>query len=174
MRTLILSCALAALVGCSSGEKKDEKAKRAVAESEVPKPILDGWAKSYPGAKAAAWTERGGKYAVRGVAGGRWVDVKFSSDGAVNESEEELAADGAPAPVKTAFDASTYAKLTFVDVFKREAPGNKEFPTLYKFVVKDGEKGMLVVYRPDGSFVKENPMPADKFEKWRGEHTVAR
>jgi hypothetical protein len=177
-----LSCAVVVAVGCSSGEKSGEKKegdgkpkaqKRTVAESEVPKPILDGWASTYPGGKTSAWTERGGNYAARGVAGGHWVDVKFTKEGAVKESEEQLAADGAPTAVKTSFGASPYGKLKFVDSFKREAPDNKEFPTLYKFMLKDGEKPVIAVYRPDGSLVKEKTMPAEKFEKWVAEHTVA-
>lgn len=175
MRHLLATLALVAVCGCSSGDKKDEKPKKhPVAESEVPKVVLDSWAKNFPGAKATTWTERGGSYAVRGVGDSRWVEVKFAGDGSVKESAEELPADGAPAPVKAAFASSSYAKLTFADAYKCEAPGNKDYPTLIKFALKDGEKPVIAVYRPDGSFVKEKPMPAEKFEKWHAEHTVAK
>jgi hypothetical protein len=178
VKRLFATFALAALVGCSSGEKKEgekpKTPKRPVAEAEVPKPILDSWAKNYPGAKATGWTERGGNYAVMGQASNGWVEVKFVSDGSVKEAASEIAADGAPDPVKSAFASSSYSKLTFIDGEKRDAPGNKDYPTLYKFILKDGAKPVIAVYKPDGSFVKEKTMPAEKLEKWRAEHTIAK
>jgi hypothetical protein len=179
VKKVLTALVLTAAVGCSGGEKKDGEAKprapkRPVAESDVPKPILASWAKSFPGAKATGWTERGGDYMAKGIAANHWVDVKFTADGAVKESEVEIASDAAPAPVKAAFTSSPYAKLTFVDCYDREAPGNKDYPSLIKFIVKDGEKPVIAVYGLDGKFVKEKTMPNDKFDKWRSEHTVTK
>jgi len=175
---VLASVALAAatvLGGCTgetprADEAKPRVAKRPVAESEVPKPVLDSWAKSYPGARATTWFERGGVYFAKGGDATRWLDVKIASDGSLKEVAEELPIEAAPATVKGAFAASPYAKMTFVDAYRRLAPGSKDYPTLFKLVLLDGAKPVIAVYRPDGSFVKQKDMPKEKLEKWRAEH----
>jgi hypothetical protein len=170
----IAGAALLAAIGCSGPDAKGDApprpTKHAVAEAEVPKPVLDAWARSYPGAKAARWFERGGVYSAQGADATRWLDVKIASDGAVKESEEETTVDATPPAVKAAFTASPLAKLTLLDVYRRAAPDNKEYPTLFKFVLVDGGKPSIAVYDDAGKFVKQKDFPKEKLDKWRADH----
>jgi hypothetical protein len=178
------SLVLVALAGCSSGgtktdakpDSKDAKPKverKTIDAAAVPKPVTDGLEKAFAGAKATTWTQRGDTYGVKGHAGSRWIDCKFSADGTLTESSEQIAVDAAPDPVKKAFQESAYAKLLFVDATKRVKTG-KDGDTLYKFVVKDGEKAEIAVYGVDGKFVKVKDFPKEKFDKWTGEHAIAK
>jgi hypothetical protein len=165
---VLLGAALSLAAGCSSAETRPPK--RPVAEAEVPKPVLDQWARSYPSAKAAGWQERTGVYFVKGADSSRWLDVQITAAGAVKEAAEEATVDSVPAPVKSAFATSAYAKMTYVDSYKRIAPASKDYPTLYKFVLLDGEKPVIAVYDGGGKLVKQKDMTKEKLEKWRSEH----
>jgi hypothetical protein len=146
-----------------------------VTEAEVPKTVLDAWAKAYPGAKVTGWEQRGDVYIARGQDATRWLRVWIAADGTLKEAQEELAPDAAPAPVKSAFAASPYAKLTYVDGFKRVMPGKDDAnAVLYKFVVKSPDKNLVAVYDKDGKLVKEKTMAGDEFDKWHREHAVTK
>ncbi len=173
-RNLVATLALAALAGCSSGETKPEAAKRrVVADADVPKPILDSFAKSYPTGKTLGWSERKNVYKARAQDSGKWLEVSFEASGAIKEASCQEAVDSAPAAVKTAFAASPYAKMTFVDGVRKTVPGN-DAGTLNKFILKDGDKVVIAVYDDSGKLVKEKPFAKEKLEKWQGEHSVAR
>ena len=146
-----------------------------VAESDVPKSIRDAFAKAYPTATAKSWTQRGDTFMVLGQDGSHWLSVNFAADGSVKETQEQIAAAAAPDPIKTAFQSSPYAKMSFVDGMKKVEAGKDEATgTLYKFVVKDGAKNLVAVYDRNGRMLKEKTMPGDKFEKWHSEHSVTK
>ncbi len=146
-----------------------------VTTAEVPKPVLDAFAKGYPAAKVTGWTQRGDSYTAQGQDATHWLTIAFASDGSVKETQEEIAVAQAPDVVKNAFQSSPYAKMTFVDGIKKIAVGkDDENATLYKFVIQDGGKNLVAVYNKTGKLVKEKTMPTDKFEKWHAEHTLTR
>jgi hypothetical protein len=173
---LVSSFALALLLiaGCSSSDKKpaeNRPKKQPVAEADVPKAVVTAFTTAHPSGKATQWWARGTTYSLIGQDSGKWVEIKYGQDGALQEEADEIAVDSAPDAVKTAFNASPYAKMTFVDAVKRNNP-SKDPKELYKFVVTDGTKPMIVVYGTDGKLVKDKPFDPAKFEKWKAEHTV--
>lgn len=162
--------------GCATTSNKPsaQATKRTVAEAEVPPLVMKTWTSAHPSGKTFVWTEKGGVYTVRGQDSGGWLMLSINGDGSLKKTQEQVAEGGAPEPVRSAFQASPYAKMTYVDGLKQVVMGkDPESATLFKFIVKDGDKNLIAVYGPDGKLVKEKSMTPEELASWQAEHKPA-
>jgi hypothetical protein len=156
MKRSILAMVVVSLAAAASAGETEVK------ESEVPRPVLDAVKKKYPAAKPVGFERetKGAKmvYEVKLTDGARKLEATFDASGKQVEEEEVITLGALPPPVKSAFDASKYAKWTVKKVEKvMELPASQ--PT-YEVEVTSGSTRAEVVFDGAGKLVKEEKKSA--------------
>lgn len=148
MRRLVIVSWLLVGGGALAGEKK-------IAESEVPKVVLDSVAKKHPSAKQVGFereVERGKTiYEVRIVEDGHGIDVDVTPDGAIVEEEEEIAAP--PPAVKAALAAQTAWAAWTVERVERVTSAGATEPR-YELELVRGKRKAELVFSADGKLLR--------------------
>lgn len=122
-------------------------------KKDVPKAVLDAFAKSYPKATVKGYSKEtaNGKvvYEVASSEGKVGRDVTFNADGTTVTVEETLAFNDLPEAVRTAF-TKEYPKAKSTK-WEKVTEGSV---TKYEAHMTSGKKSIEAVYNPDGSAAK--------------------
>lgn len=125
-----------------------------IKKKDVPKAVLDAFAKSYPKATAKGYSKEteDGKvlYEIESTEGKMGRDVTYTADGTTVSVEETMAFSDMPEAVRTAF-TKEYPKAK-ISMCERVVEGSV---TKYEVHMTAGKKSSEAVYNPDGSAFKK-------------------
>jgi hypothetical protein len=152
---LLFAAALAALIPslALAGEKR-------VAESQVPKAVLEAVKQKYAGARLTGFEEQQeGKqttYEVKLEEGSVEREVVLTPDGKPVSEETGIAPDAVPQNVRQALTASKHGKASLEKAEKVVFTGKEDAPQ-YELLVSEGGKRTELVFDHDGKLLKEEP-----------------
>ena len=136
MKNLIVSFGVLALSGVAFAEEKQ------IAETEVPRPVIEKVKKKYPTAKMTGFeveTENGkSAYEVKLADGAKQLEVVCSADGKILAEEEKIAMDAVPQKVRDALKRNPKYGAWSVQHAERVILDEKVDAPTYEIKVVDG------------------------------------
>jgi hypothetical protein len=133
-------------------------------KKDVPKAVLEAFAKAYPKAKAMGYAkEMEGKtvvYEIESEEGTVTRDVLYDTKGNVLELEESITKDELPQAIKDAI-AKDYSKANITKYEKL----TKGETTQYEIHIKSGKKSSEVLFDANGKLVEQSKKEKDEDEE---------
>jgi len=161
MRTAVV---LISVLGMSGGASAEEKK---IAESGVPKPVIEKVKKKYPAAKLTSFeleNENGkSSYEVKLTDGKKELEVVCSPDGKILAEEEKIAADAVPDVVLQALKSNAKFGTWTLETAERVVFAEKVDAPSYELKVVKGKLRAELVFTGDGKLTKtEESAPQEK------------
>ena len=120
----------------------------------VPKEVKDAFAKKFPAVKWEKWSKENDKtLEAEFVLDGKKLSALFSLDGLWMETEEEIAVDKLPQPVK----ATLEAKFAKMPVKECEKVTKSDSTLTYELEIKTSEGVKEIVFNTQGEVIKAEP-----------------
>ena len=153
MKTQVQTLTILALIACSSAASASEESK--LTSKQVPQPVHEAFQKAYPAAKGVKYEEESadGKiaYEVKFKDNRKELEVLYSADGALIETEEEIKISELPdAVVKSIKKAHPHAKLKEAEKILNPDGTVRG----YEVEIKDGKKWLELELDASGVILK--------------------
>jgi DNA-binding beta-propeller fold protein YncE len=143
-----------------SGALVHEDNEKPIDEAHVPNAVFGAFKKAYPHAHVLGWVQEGDSYEAKVEDGSRKLEVEYAEDGSLKEIEEQVAIEAVPENVRRAA-ASKYAHATILHCVKQTKAGHEAAPR-YELVLKDGDKGVWLLFEQDGTLAKEHELSKER------------